>query len=101
MNPFLGTWLVVNAVCVYFIATISVLAMESNYLNILFFPLLVQALREDFTKLGTVLVTIFITLCFLPAIILYLAVVSFSDIGSVITKLYPTPISHQASFSAS
>lgn len=75
MNPFLGIWLVVNAVCVYFIATISVLAVESNYLNILFFPLLVQALREDFTKLGTALVTIFITLCFLPAIILYLAAV--------------------------
>jgi hypothetical protein len=91
MNPFLGTWLVVNAVCVYFIATISVLAIESDYLNILFFPLLVKALREDFTTLGTILVTIFITFCFLPAIILYLAVVILCCIVYMLGRLIIKP----------
>lgn len=47
---------------------------------LLFWPLLVQSLREKLTKTGTAFATIFISVLFAPAIVAYFVVGSFTGV---------------------
>lgn len=55
---------------------------EYNKCNLLFWPLLVNSLQEKLNKTGTIVATIFISIFFAPAIIVYFVV------GSLVGLIY-------------
>jgi hypothetical protein len=59
------------------ITTLCINESEYNKLNLLFWPLLINSLREKLNKTGTIIATVFISIVFAPAIIAYFVVGSF------------------------
>ena len=88
MHPVIGLWLLINAVACYGIVIFSFIDSEAYITDRLFFPKAVRCLREDLSISGTVIAMIIITILLLPAILMYLAVISLIGIFVLIIKLF-------------
>lgn len=88
MHPVLGTWLLINAVACYIIVIFSFIDSDAYITDRLFFPKVVRCLREDLNLIGTILATAIIIILFLPALLLYFAVISLIGIIVGFIKLF-------------
>ena len=79
-------WLLLNTVSTFIIVIVSISNADKNPYNALFFPVLVEALREELSILGTIIATTFITLFFAPALALYFIVLSVLVTVALIIK---------------
>ena len=88
MPPIIGIWLLINAVACYGIIIFSNIDSESYPWDKLFFPKAVRCLREDLSISGTIIAMVIITLLLLPAILMYLAVISLIGLIILFIKLF-------------
>ena len=88
MPPIIGIWLLINAVACYGIIIFSNIDSESYPWDKLFFPKAVRCLREDLSISGTIIAMVIITLLLLPAILLYLVVISLIGLIILFIKLF-------------
>jgi hypothetical protein len=88
MSPIIGIWLVINAVACYGIIIFSNLDSEGYPSDRLFFPKAIRFLKEDLNTSGVVVAMVIITLLFLPAILLYLAVISLIALIMLFIKFF-------------
>ncbi len=88
MPPIIGIWLLINAVACYGIIIFSNIDSEEYPLDRLFFPKAIRCLKEDLNISGVVVAMVIITLLLLPAILLYLAVLSLIALVVLFIKLF-------------
>ncbi len=88
MPPIIGIWLLINAVACYGIIIFSIIDSEDYPMDKLFFPKVIRCLKEDLSISGIVVAMIIITLLLLPAILLYLAVISLIALIVLFIKLF-------------
>lgn len=90
MNPIFGTWLVINAAVVTIIAILSITTTDEDaQLNFLTYPAINTFLNEhEINVAGKTIVFVLFTIAFLPAMLLYYAVLLLMLIGAVIVMCF-------------
>ena len=90
LNLFFALFIFLNAFGVYVIGVAcTVNATENNdFTYIWFYPLLIEVLREKLNIVGTIIITILLSVILMPAIILYFIVLAVIAFGYLEIKLF-------------
>ena len=80
-------WFLLNIPCgILGITVVCFTNAESNKIDFLLYPILIDNLRETLNKVGTTIVTVLFSIFFMPAIIIYFILLGILAIGYLIVK---------------